>query len=110
MFPGLYNCKYRWSNLLCRDTVAIKNLPTLGASAPSKHLKRTDSSLSTTVQIPKGIPVATFMIGEIDAANEGLFTVSLSALSNPEMAASRLNDLRKTQADKINGMILPELE
>ena len=50
------------------------------------------------------------MIGEIDAANEGLFTVSLSALSNPEMAASRLNDLRKTQADKINGMILPELE
>ena len=66
-------------------------------------------SLLSTVQMPKSIPVTTFATGEAGAANSGLFAVSLLALSDPEMAA-RLNYLRKTQADKINAMKLPELE
>ena len=66
-------------------------------------------SLLSTVQMPKGIPVATFAIGEAGAANAGLFAVSLLALSDPEMAA-RLDDFRKAQADKINATTLPELE
>lgn len=59
--------------------------------------------------MPKGIPVATFAIGETGAANAGLFAVSLLALSNPKLSA-KLNDFRKAQADKTKAMILPELE
>jgi len=66
-------------------------------------------SLSSTVQMPKSIPVATFAIGEAGAANAGLFAVSLLALSDPDIAA-RLNDFRKAQADKTKAMTLPELE
>lgn len=87
---------------------ANTTLPILGIPAPSKYLKGMDSLLST-VQMPKGIPVATFAIGEAGAANAGLFAVSLLALSDPEMAA-KLDDFRKAQADKIKAMTLPELE
>jgi len=87
---------------------ANTTLPILGAPTPSKHLKGM-GSLPSTVQMPKSIPVATFAIGESGAANAGLFAVSLLALSDPEMAA-KLDYLRKTQADKINAMTLPEPE
>ena len=87
---------------------AKTTLPILGVPAPSKYLKGLDSLLSI-VQMPKGIPVATFAIGEAGAANAGLFAVSLLALSDPDIAA-RLNDFRKTQADKTKAMTLPELE
>ena len=87
---------------------AKTTLPILGVPVPSKYLKGMDSLLST-VQMPKGIPVATFAIGEAGAANAGLFAVSLLALSDPEMAA-KLDDFRKAQADKIKAMTLPELE
>ena len=87
---------------------AKTTLPILGVPAPSKYLKGLDSLLSI-VQMPKGIPVATFAIGEAGAANAGLFAVSLLALSDPDIAA-RLNDFRKAQADKTKAMILPELE
>lgn len=87
---------------------AKTTLPILGVPAPSKYLKGLDSLLSI-VQMPKGIPVATFAIGEAGAANAGLFAVSLLALSDPEIAA-RLNDFRKAQADKTKAMTLPELE
>jgi len=87
---------------------ANTTLPILGVPAPSKYLNGMDSLLST-VQMPKGIPVTTFAIGEAGAANAGLFAISLLALSDPEMAA-RLDDFRKAQADKINAMTLPELE
>jgi 5-(carboxyamino)imidazole ribonucleotide mutase len=77
---------------------AHTTLPVLGVPMPSKHLKGLDSLLST-VQMPKGIPVATFAIGEAGAANAALFAVALLALSDAKLqkklAAFRT---RQTQA------------
>ena len=63
---------------------AHTTLPVLGVPMPSKHLQGLDSLLST-VQMPKGIPVATFAIGEAGAANAALFAVALLALSDPAL-------------------------
>src|SRR5512141_2202473 len=60
-------------------------LPVLGVPVPSRHLAGQDS-LYSIVQMPKGIPVATFAIGEAGAANAGLFAVSLLAGSDPALA------------------------
>jgi len=87
---------------------AKTTLPILGVPVPSKHLQGLDSLLSI-VQMPKGIPVATFAIGEAGAANAGLFAVALLALSDPSITA-RLEAFRKVQAEKIKAMTLPELE
>ena len=86
---------------------AKTTLPILGVPVPSKHLQGMDSLLST-VQMPKGIPVATFAIGEAGAANAGLFAVALLALSDP-VTAARLESFRKEQAERIKAMTLPEL-
>ena len=64
---------------------AHTTLPVLGVPMPSKHLQGLDSLLST-VQMPKGIPVATFAIGEAGAANAALFAVALLALSDSSLA------------------------
>jgi 5-(carboxyamino)imidazole ribonucleotide mutase len=82
-------------------------LPVLGVPIPSKYLKGMDSLLST-VQMPKGIPVATFAIGEAGAANAGLFAISMLALNDAPLAA-RLVEYRKQQAVKIAETVLPEL-
>ena len=82
-------------------------LPVLGVPMPSKHLNGMDSLLST-VQIPKGIPVATFAIGEAGAANAGLFAVAMLAL-NDTVLAGKLAGYRKTQAEKIAATTLPAL-
>jgi 5-(carboxyamino)imidazole ribonucleotide mutase len=74
-------------------------LPVLGVPMPSKHLQGLDSLLST-VQMPKGIPVATFAIGEAGAANAALFAVALLALSDQAMAA-KLAEFRKKQTDAV---------
>ena len=87
---------------------AKTTLPILGVPVPSKHLQGLDSLLSI-VQMHKGIPVATFAIGEAGAANAGLFAVALLALSDPAITA-RLEAFRKVQAEKIKAMTLPELE
>ncbi len=63
---------------------AHTTLPVLGVPMPSKHLQGLDSLLST-VQMPKGIPVATFAIGEAGAGNAALFAVALLALSDEGM-------------------------
>src|SRR3954464_7005604 len=60
---------------------AHTTLPVLGVPMPSKHLGGLDSLLST-VQMPKGIPVATFAIGEAGSANAALFAVAILALSD----------------------------
>src|ERR1700675_14730 len=60
-------------------------LPVLGVPVRSRHLAGQDS-LYSIVQMPKGIPVATFAIGEAGAANAGLFAVSLLAYSDAELA------------------------
>ncbi len=87
--------------------VAAKTtLPVLGVPVPSKHLQGQDSLLSI-VQMPKGIPVATFAIGDAGAANAGLFAVSV--LANQDAAlAEKLKDFRQKQADKVHAMTLSE--
>src|SRR2546422_11473638 len=60
-------------------------LPVLGVPMPSKHLQGLDSLLSI-VQMPKGVPVATFAIGEAGAANAGLFSVAMLAQGDAEIA------------------------
>jgi 5-(carboxyamino)imidazole ribonucleotide mutase len=82
-------------------------LPVLGVPMPSKYLQGMDSLLST-VQMPKGIPVATFAIGEAGAANAGLFAVAMLALEDAGLA-QRLRAFRTQQAEKINATTLPGL-
>jgi len=83
-------------------------LPVLGVPIPSKYLKGMDSLLSI-VQMPKGIPVATFAIGEAGAANAGLFAVAMLALNDAQLA-QKLADYRKQQAEKIAATSLPSLD
>jgi 5-(carboxyamino)imidazole ribonucleotide mutase len=78
---------------------AHTTLPVLGVPMPSKHLQGLDSLLST-VQMPKGIPVATFAIGEAGAANAALFAVALLALGDKEMA-KKLEEFRRKQTDAV---------
>jgi len=78
---------------------AHTTLPVLGVPRSSKHLQGLDSLLST-VQMPKGIPVATFAIGEAGAANAALFAVALLALSDKEMA-KKLDEFRRKQTDAV---------
>jgi len=85
--------------------VAAKTaLPVLGVPVPSKHLQGQDSLLSI-VQMPKGIPVATFAIGEAGAANAGLFAVALLATTDPKLA-EKLADFRRKQTEKVLAMTL----
>jgi 5-(carboxyamino)imidazole ribonucleotide mutase len=87
--------------------VAAKTtLPVLGVPMPSRHLQGLDSLLSM-VQMPKGIPVATFAIGDAGAANAALFAVSLLAVGDEALAA-KLRAFRKEQADKVIATKLPE--
>ncbi|OGA20227.1 MAG: 5-(carboxyamino)imidazole ribonucleotide mutase [Betaproteobacteria bacterium RIFCSPLOWO2_02_FULL_67_19] len=74
-------------------------LPVLGVPMPSKHLKGLDSLLST-VQMPKGIPVATFAIGEAGATNAALFAVALLALSDRKLAL-KLDEFRRKQTEAV---------
>ena len=86
--------------------VAAKTtLPVLGVPMPSKHLQGLDSLLSI-VQMPKGIPVATFAIGEAGAANAGLFSVAMLALEDGNLA-KRLLAFRRAQADAVKNARLP---
>lgn len=84
---------------------AKTTLPVLGVPVPSRHLKGMDSLLSI-VQMPKGIPVATFAIGAAGAANAALYAVSLLALQDPELAG-KLDEFRATQTDMALHMELP---
>jgi 5-(carboxyamino)imidazole ribonucleotide mutase len=89
--------------------VAAKTtLPVLGVPVPSKYLRGEDSLLSI-VQIPKGVPVATFAIGEAGAANAALFAISLLANENAELAA-QLDAFRQKQTDTVLAMDLPEID
>jgi 5-(carboxyamino)imidazole ribonucleotide mutase len=81
-------------------------LPVLGVPVPSKHLNGQDSLLSI-VQMPKGIPVATFAIGEAGAANAGLFAVSILANHDADLA-KKLAEFRAKQSDKVHAMELSD--
>jgi 5-(carboxyamino)imidazole ribonucleotide mutase len=81
-------------------------LPVLGVPVPSKHLQGQDSLLSI-VQMPKGIPVATFAIGEAGAVNAGLFAASI--LANHDVAlAKKIAEFRTKQAAKVHAMELSD--
>ena len=86
---------------------AKTTLPVLGVPVQSKALSGVDS-LHSIVQMPKGIPVATFAIGEAGAANAALFAVAM--LANQDAAlAGRLAAFRQAQTDKVLAMKLPEV-
>lgn len=82
-------------------------LPVLAVPMPSKHLQGLDSLLSM-VQMPKGIPVATFAIGDAGAANAGLFAIAVLALEDKKLAAA-LSKFRAAQADAVKAVKLPEV-
>ena len=84
---------------------AQTTLPVLGVPVPSKYLRGEDSLLSI-VQMPKGVPVATFAIGEAGAANAALFAIAL--LANQDNAlAQKLADFRAQQTQSVLAMTLP---
>ncbi|BBL75842.1 5-(carboxyamino)imidazole ribonucleotide mutase [Methylomagnum ishizawai] len=87
---------------------AKTTLPILGVPVPSKYLKGLDS-LYSIVQMPKGIPVATFAIGEAGAVNAGLFAAALLANHDPALQA-RLAEFRRKQTESVLAAALPELD
>jgi 5-(carboxyamino)imidazole ribonucleotide mutase len=86
---------------------AKTELPVLAVPMPSKHLGGFDSLLAM-VQMPGGIPVATFAIGEAGATNAALFAVAMLALNDPAMA-KKLSDFRTKQTEKVLSKTLPEV-
>ena len=82
-------------------------VPVLGVPVASKHLQGVDS-LHSIVQMPKGIPVATFAIGQAGAANAALFAVALLAHQDAALA-QRLHAFRQAQTDTARNMTLPLL-
>ena len=84
---------------------AKTTVPVLGVPVPSKYLRGEDSLLSI-VQMPSGIPVATFAIGEAGAANAALFVVSLLAAADPAMAR-KLVAFRQKQTTVARAMRVP---
>lgn len=84
---------------------AKTTVPVLGVPVPSKHLQGVDS-LHSIVQMPKGIPVATFAIGAAGAANAALFAVAMLANEDPALRA-RLEAFRAEQTATARGMNLP---
>lgn len=87
-------------------TAAKTHLPVLGVPVMSKALKGMDSLLSI-VQMPKGIPTATFAIGEAGAANAALFAAAMLANEFPDIR-ERLIAFRQGQTDGVLGMALPD--
>ena len=84
---------------------ANTSIPVLGVPVPSEHLRGLDS-LYSIVQMPKGVPVATFAIGKAGAINAALFAVSLLA-GQDEALAQKLDEFRAQQCDSVLEMTLP---
>ena len=80
-------------------------VPVLGVPVASKHLQGVDS-LYSIVQMPKGVPVATFAIGNAGAANAALFAVAMLAVNDPALRA-KLDDFRTRQTEAATAMTLP---
>ena len=80
-------------------------IPVLGVPVPSRYLRGEDSLLSI-VQMPKGVPVATFAIGEAGAANAGLFAVAMLATADADLA-QKLAQFRAAQTERARNMTLP---
>ena len=87
---------------------ANTTLPVLGVPVPTEHLQGKDS-LYSIVQMPKGVPVATFAIGKAGAINAALFAVSMLA-NNDAAVLQKLEDFRAQQRDAVLDMTLPPVE
>jgi 5-(carboxyamino)imidazole ribonucleotide mutase len=86
-------------------TAAMTTLPVLGVPVESHALKGLDSLLSI-VQMPGGVPTATFAIGKAGAINAALFAAAILALENARLAAA-LEDFRAQQTEKVMQARLP---
>ncbi len=86
-------------------TAAISTVPVLGVPIAGKYLQGQDS-LFSIVQMPKGVPVATFAVGEVGAANAALFAVSMLANNNSKIA-DQLKAFRDRQRDQVLEKVLP---
>jgi 5-(carboxyamino)imidazole ribonucleotide mutase len=84
---------------------AKTTVPILGVPVASKHLSGVDS-LHSIVQMPKGIPVATFAIGAAGAANAALFAVAMLAADHPTLRV-KLDEYRAHQTEVARGMTVP---
>ena len=84
---------------------AKTTVPVLGVPVPSRHLKGVDS-LHSIVQMPKGVPVATFAIGDAGAANAALFAVAMLA-NEDDVLAEKLDTFREEQRLAAMSMTLP---
>ena len=89
-------------------TAAITDLPVLGVPVESKTLHGVDSLLSI-VQMPAGIPTATFAIGKAGSINAALFAVAMLANEDPSLA-EKLAAFRKNQSDTVKSATLPALD
>jgi 5-(carboxyamino)imidazole ribonucleotide mutase len=87
---------------------ANTTLPVLGVPVPTEHLQGKDS-LYSIVQMPRGVPVATFAIGKAGAINAALFAVSILANNDPGLLR-KLEDFRIQQRDAVLDMTLPAAE
>lgn len=84
---------------------ALTAVPVFGVPVPSRHLQGEDSLLSI-VQMPKGVPVATFAIGEAGAANAALHLVATMATTDPELRRA-LEAYRSRQTEAARAMVVP---
>lgn len=84
---------------------AKTTVPVLGVPVASKHLSGVDS-LHSIVQMPKGVPVATFAIGAAGAANAALFAVAMLAADHPALR-QKLNEFRAHQTEVARNMTVP---
>jgi 5-(carboxyamino)imidazole ribonucleotide mutase len=82
-------------------------VPVLGVPVPSRHLQGVDS-LHSIVQMPKGVPVATFAIGAAGAANAALFAIAMLAHDHPAWAR-QLAEFRQAQTEQARAMRVPPL-
>lgn len=87
-------------------TAAMTPLPVLGVPVKSRTLNGVDSLLSI-VQMPSGVPTATFAVGEAGAQNAALFAVSMLAASGNDHLSQKLDEFRTQQKEKIEASVLP---
>ena len=85
---------------------AKTTVPVLGVPIPSRYLRGEDSLLSI-VQMPKGVPVATFAIGEAGAGNAALFAIEMLAAGGSEEMKEKIEQFRRAQNEKARNMVLP---
>jgi 5-(carboxyamino)imidazole ribonucleotide mutase len=87
-------------------TAAMTPLPVLGVPVKSRTLQGVDSLLSI-VQMPAGVPTATFAIGDAGATNAALFAISMLAAAGNQDLSRKLDDFRSEQKDKVKASQLP---